>query len=154
MPISHSFSKIFCIKSRETIAECMQIFNCPSVKCSPVLRQYVRMLWMTYLFVFSSFFFSTIVQCNLLWLHIWRIKLYTVTPLHWPGSANTAASVCLYRKQIRSLFRDCPSPPLRSPAGDRTPIALVKGTHSGETESVDWDTGIATFDLGMRFPGN
>jgi len=36
MPISHSFSKIFCIKSCETIAECMQIFNCPSVKCSPL----------------------------------------------------------------------------------------------------------------------
>ena len=26
------FSKIFCIKSRETITECMQLFNCQSVK--------------------------------------------------------------------------------------------------------------------------
>jgi len=26
------FSKIFCVKLRETISECMQLFNCQSVK--------------------------------------------------------------------------------------------------------------------------
>ena len=26
------FSEIFCTKSRETISECMQLFNCQSVK--------------------------------------------------------------------------------------------------------------------------
>ena len=30
--VGSCFSKIFCIKSRETITECMRLFNCQSVK--------------------------------------------------------------------------------------------------------------------------
>ena len=35
-----------------------------------------------------------------------------------------------------------------------TPITPVKGTYSGEIESLDRDPGIASLELGMRFPGN
>jgi len=38
-------------------------------------------------------------------------------------------------------------------ASDPTPIALVKGKHSGEIESLDRHPGIATLNLGMRFHG-
>jgi len=52
----------------------------------------------------------------------------------------------------------CPAgnrpPSLRAPVGDPTPITPVKGTYSGEIESLDRDPGIATLDPGMRFPGN
>jgi len=44
--------------------------------------------------------------------------------------------------------------PLRSPAGDPTPITLVKGMYSGKIKSLDRDPGIATLDPGMPFPGN
>jgi len=47
-----------------------------------------------------------------------------------------------------------PPPLLRAPAGDPTPITPVKCMFSGEIESLDEDPGIATLDLGMRFPGN
>jgi len=30
--VGSCFSKIYCIKSRDTISECMRLFNCPSVK--------------------------------------------------------------------------------------------------------------------------
>jgi len=30
--VGSCFGKIFCVKSRETITECMQVSNCPSVK--------------------------------------------------------------------------------------------------------------------------
>jgi len=30
--VGSCFSKIFCTKSRETISECMQLFNCQSIK--------------------------------------------------------------------------------------------------------------------------
>jgi len=30
--VGSCFSKIFCMKSRETITECMRLFNCQSVK--------------------------------------------------------------------------------------------------------------------------
>jgi len=36
--VGSCFSKIFCVKSRESIAECMQLFNCQSVK-STLLRK-------------------------------------------------------------------------------------------------------------------
>ena len=44
--------------------------------------------------------------------------------------------------------------PLRAPAGDLTPIMLVKGTYSGNIQSLDRDPGIASLDPGIQFPGN
>jgi len=46
-------------------------------------------------------------------------------------------------------------PPLRAPAGDPTPITLVKLQQStGEIDSLNRDPGIATLVPGMQFPGN
>jgi len=45
-------------------------------------------------------------------------------------------------------------PPLRAPAGDPTTITPVKGTYSGEIESLDRDPGVATLvPGGTRLPG-
>jgi len=46
------------------------------------------------------------------------------------------------------------APPPLHPTGDPTPITLVKGTYSGEIESLSRDRGLSTLDPGMRFPGN
>jgi len=83
---------------------------------------------------------NTTRNCLLL---TWRPRFNCISV----GPHTRRIPVCLYRKQKKSLFGDCPSTPLRAPAGDRTLITLVKGTHSGKTDSLDWDPGIATFDL-------
>jgi len=99
-----------------------------------------------------------------------RALITLVMPLHWPGSANAADSVCLYREQkrapirCRAIVRPRPtaglgSPvlgiwgpagnhPLHAPASDPTLIMPVIDTYSGKIESLDRDPGIATLDPG------
>jgi len=45
-------------------------------------------------------------------------------------------------------------PPPRAPAGDPTAIMPVKGTYSGDIESLNRDPGLVTLDPGMHFSGN
>ena len=61
-----------------------------------------------------------------------RALITLVMPLHWPGSANVATSVCLYREQQRALrFR--PIVWLHQMAGLGSPIPGIWGLVSDRT---------------------